>query len=376
MILPVPPSGPGNGVTFALPGEAETVTVQAVVTLPSLRPSERAILAGALRSAIARTDGYAKGSILAMTAAPDGTVESLAGDHLRIGLHFQASRSREMLTVLEAILARPAFFPETLSADLAAVAAPRDLWDRIGIPPIAPVKDADPALARETWARVVRPERLVLAFAGADAAHMASAWSARSIAWPSIPRPNYRAEPKPLASPRGAAQIAVLEGQTLAPDADLGPTLLALTALGAGKGSVAWRALRLGRSASYRTEATLAGVTEGWRARLAFDLAPEDEAADAKGALLRGIEAMNDADLARARGYLAASLRGEAYDALFTPSGRRLGNTLPDRAYLAAYLRLKTGRLAALPPVPDTSLEELQALLRALVEGATLRFER
>lgn len=377
MILPPPP----NGIAFALPGEAATLTVQAIVALPPLTPGERLILAGALRSAIAQTEGYSRGSILAMAASPDGTVQALAADHLRIGFHLQTGRGREALTLLEAVLVRPAFFPDPLNADIAAAGSPRDLWSRIGLPVLAPVsavpgQSVVPDQARAVWAKVVRPERLVVTFGGVGAAELEREWSGRKIGWLPVPGPNYRAEAKPIPPAKGPSQVAVLEGTTLAGDAELGPTLLALTVLGAGKGSLGWKALRTGRGASYRIEATLAGVSEGWRPRLVFDVASGDEGADVKERLLKAIEGMEEADLQRAQGYLAASLRGEAYDVLFAPSGRRLTGSLPDRAYLAAYLRLKTGRLGALPPVPETTLEELRTSLKALVEGAALRFER
>ncbi len=360
-------AAPFNGATAvaAVPGNDASGTIQVVIALPELKPSERLVLAAAARSAGQRTQEYGRAAIRAI--APDGTTVRLGTDSLRIGLTFAPGDGGRALSLVESMLARPAFLPEALQADAAAASGrPGSPWDAALGVPVAPLRTVTPEEARRVWSQYVRPERMALGFSSAS---LASAWEGRRIAWPPAdPRYDALSEREPARI--GAARVGRLAGPLLPPGAELGPTLLSLTALGAGKGSLGWRTLRLERGRSYRVEAGLVGVVGGWRGRVAFDLAPEDDARGAREALLAAVEGLTEGDLARAKGYLASALRGEAYDAVLLPGGRGIGGSAADRAYLAAYLKAKGA--PAPPAVPEgETLEELKAGCRSFLASAT-----
>ena len=358
---------PPNGTSFALPSEEKTARVGVVISLPALTPQERLILGAAARTAIAGTREYGKGSIEAI--ASDGTVQRLGEDHLWIGFGFDPARGTEALSLLESILARPAFVAQTLeTAAIPASARPDSLWDDLTAPPVSVYRTVTSAEARAVWTQYIAPSAMTIGFSGTGAEEFRRRWDGRKIVWPKQDDRYYSPKETLPSRPRiESATLALLAGKagTASP-----ATMLALVALGVGKGGLAWRVLRTEAGWSYRQEARLAGIPGGFEPRLQFDLPSAVTGEEARARLLAGVDALSQADLVRARAVLAATLRGEGLFPFSTdePMGR---------LHLAIWWRAKTGTAFDIDTVisaaGNVELETLRETCRAFLAGATIR---
>jgi hypothetical protein len=123
--------------------------------------------------------------------------------------------------------------------------------------------------------------------------------------------------------------------------------LLAVYALGVGKGSAVFRVLREREGWSYRQEAFLWPTPKGFRTRLlmATDLPNDDWPKAMRAALRADVEGWTDADLKRATGLAKAQMvRGIGPDPFYlTPKGPA-GETPAGQAFETAYWHGKAGR--------------------------------
>ncbi|MER3496402.1 MAG: hypothetical protein C4320_06195 [Armatimonadota bacterium] len=355
-------------IVFAFPdASAAAIRVEAVIALPALSRADRLILSAAARTALRDTKEYGRRAILAIS--PDGTIARVEEDYLHLSFTFVPERTSEGLSLLESALLRPALLPESLAEATKAVAGGAALspWSRARRVAMAPAREVSGEEARGVWERVVRPERLAVAFSGPGSEVARERWLARPLVFAPIIQPRYAKADGPLPLP-AESPVAVLE----MPAKLDGATLLAVTALGSGKGSLTWRVLRSELGISYRPEASLAGTTEGWDMRLRFDVSTPEEAATAREALAQRIETLTEEDRRRALGYLGASLRGQTVDSPFDQTPAEVAN----RPFMTAYLVAKG--LGMFDPVAladaasRVSLAEMKEQIRIFLNDARI----
>jgi hypothetical protein len=124
--------------------------------------------------------------------------------------------------------------------------------------------------------------------------------------------------------------------------------LLALTALGTGKGAALWRVAREKLGLSYRQEAVLNPTPKGFQPRLLIAHAGaeglEEKAQTLKTALQEDIKSWTEDDKRRAIGMAESYLvRGGDLSPLYFIPGRPVLTDLPDQIFLRAYWRMKAG---------------------------------
>lgn len=211
--------------------------------------------------------------------------------------------------LLEQIVVRPALREEDLAASLADLRGERPRWLSQALDPVAPdwerVRSRD---VRELHLRLFRPDRMILVLAGAIGAGDAEALAARFAQWrpATPPRPVSDPPQRPRTKVEGDASVAELAGRAIAPsDAK---SLMAVVALGAGKGSAMHRVLRVKGRASYFQQAVLWPTAKGWSPRLIWAHAGQVDFEKARQDLLSDVESWTEDDADRARAFLAACL--------------------------------------------------------------------
>lgn len=137
--------------------------------------------------------------------------------------------------------------------------------------------------------------------------------------------------------------------EILGNDPSMSTQLLAVVALGSGKGSAMFETLREAQGWSYRQEAVFWPTEKGFVPRLIMasgDKTPPAELVKAmKQQLLDAVNAWTDANLDRARGMAEGILtRGLQMSPLYFNPGWPIEDNLHDRTFLAGYWRMKTGR--------------------------------
>src|SRR5262249_17438299 len=131
--------------------------------------------------------------------------------------------------------------------------------------------------------RVFKPANLTLAVGGAVVSlPIADRWSDRMKDWETVQQPLFpdRTLAKPLLSNPGGVTTADLCSAAYASDGSLPSRLLALYAVGCGKGSSMFRICREEHGWSYRQEACLWPSHSGWQSRFFVAMSPDSE--DAK----------------------------------------------------------------------------------------------
>jgi hypothetical protein len=190
--------------------------------------------------------------------------------------------------------------------------------------------------------------------------------------WPRLP---YALGVSPLAVPKGGYGMLVPAAPVR--EAMNPAEVLAMAALGSGKGSALFRVAREKRRLSYRQEALLLPEGARWRPALVFfaDPAPPEAEVEAlRTELLADVEAWTEPDLVRARGAAEGIYRyGQPYgNLLLTPDGPGEGS-LVDR--LSTLLIADSAGKPIVTPLDllagteAVDLDDLKATARRLLSG-------
>ncbi len=335
--------------------EAAHCVLVAVVKLPELEAGERAAARAFASVAFEETGRFSAAQIRAwgsQTGVPPRAL--LMPDHLRLEISMPKGQLDTGVSILSSILREPVLRDEVVREAMAQLRTQersvwqRGLWAWDSRLPAPTAEDV-----RKFHGRCVRPEALAIAVAGAFSPGEAEeAWTKRLQGWsppkasgafsqPSAPRPED-------AHGQGARIFELAMPPFSATDAAFATRLLAVAALGVGKGASAFRVLREERGWSYRQETFLWPVPLGFQPRLLFATTrPEADVNGraARDALKAAVAEWTQADLSRAMGLLEATLKhGIGPNPLYLAPEGPLGQGLADRAFLAAYWPLKTGR--------------------------------
>jgi hypothetical protein len=224
------------------------------------------------------------------------------------------------------------------------------------------------------YSSVFRPDRITLAVYGVGAGEeLELAWRNYERHWKTRANLPFALTPTLAPSPPALDGIA-LRGR---PKPWSTSRLLAIGALGVGKGSAVFQAWRSELGASYQQEGALVSTEGGFTpvlwARTDSKLAVEDF----RKALLENIESWQEIDRLRAVGVLKNGWQnGIPVSPFVGTSHTVLSSSNADRTYLTALWRLKTGTLwepsLVWNALDSVSLEDLKSSAIELVETALL----
>ena len=237
---------------------------------------------------------------------------------------------------------------------------------------------------RELYALIMRPENVTVAVGGQLEPGVAGrAWVDATSAWkPLRVRPLTVGWDGKMRSSKGP-KYAALVGPEWDAGTQFAPKLLAMVALGSGKGSSLFRVVRERMALSYRQDALLWPTSGGWRANLILGLQPMSGNAEylaklgeIKETLLSDVSAWSEADLQRAQGYATALVtRGGEASPLFFRYAGPFTSDVYGQTMMAAYWKMKTGSewdaQALSEAFTNVSLEQLRAEAAALLEDSS-----
>lgn len=334
---------------------APFVTIQAVVKLPELNTKQRNLLrmvAGCLGE---ETRTYSGSQIFDIASRTGSRLRAeVMDDHIRVGMDVVPADTMTGISMVSAVLRESAITEASLqriSTDLTyrRLAFWRQAVDLRSFQP--PKYDAREL--NELLAIVFRPENVWLGVGGKVAPGAATEkWEELTSAW-QMARPPRTERPsaEPIPPPKINGQVSILDFQGspfLASDAAFSTKLLALTAIGTGKGASLWRIAREKLVVSYRQEALLSPVSGGLMPRLLIAHAGKEElekvADTIRAELLSDISAWTDDDKKRAIGMAESYLvRGGDFNPLYLCPGRPVSKELSDQVFLRTYWQMKTG---------------------------------
>jgi hypothetical protein len=333
---------------------ANRVTIQAVVKLPELSTKQRSILrlvGGVLGR---ETKTYSGAQIADLAARTGSRVRvTVMEDHLRLGFEVVPADLNNGISVLGAMLRESQIEPawlQSVADDLQFRRFP--FWRQaLDGRPFEPPKYSEREL-QEVVALVFRPENVTLGVGGKLTPGQATTrWDDMVSTWalPKAPRLDPPDTGTPNLKIGGGISVIEFAGADFSgTDAALTTRLLALTALGTGKGAALWRVAREKLGLSYRQEAVLNPTAKGFQPRLLIAHSGldglEEKAQTLKAALLDDIKAWTEEDKRRAIGMAESYLvRGGEMSPLYFVPGRPVSSDLADQIFLRAYWKMKAG---------------------------------
>ena len=351
-------------VEAVMPGE-RFVCVQAVALLPPVGPRTRAALEVLAECIAEGTREYTPGQLLLYALQGGDRIRcSVSSDSIQVKVTLPAGQLANAAALLESVLRRPTLNPDLLAR--VAQAKPfvtQDPWD-LALHDYAPdFGKLQPGDVEEVRRRVFQPSRVWIAAAGGfKPGEAREALAKRFGEWTddAMPRPFVDGVPVAPSAGLGGVAVHTLVAPTVpSRDVALPQTLLAIYALGAGKGSSMHRVVREKLGLSYRQEALLRGMPEGFSPRFLFARTGHEGEGDllekVRAALLDDVKAWGERDRVRALGVAKGVLAGRLpLDPLSIGESGPAPPGVEGRAFLAAYWPMKTGapydqaRLAAL----------------------------
>ncbi len=355
---------------------ATMISIQAVARLPRLDAREMALLRVVARAVTRGTSDFVRRDIVELTLGGERPRCTVMPDHLRLELAVPPGALRQGLMLLESLVLNAALPQQALDDATEAIFRRQPgYWEAALWGVDLPRASAKAREARALYRRVFHPRRLFLGVGGSfNAGEAQTEWQRRATAWPQLP--NEKIAPPPAAypslrtNPGGATTVELRAPAFASDDPSLPLRMLALFALGSGKGASMHRVLREKNGWSYFQEAVLWPEAEGWRPRLIMAMMPTDQAAAvaelARAELFEDAQNWTEKDRLRALGMAeAALLRGLEVHPVYVTVDGPYARSLADRTFLAAYWPMKTGASwdpeSLLNRMRDVPLEGLKA---------------
>jgi len=360
---------------------AQEITIQAIVRLPKLGARDQAKLQVLARTIPKQTEDYARREMLMITGGAWVQCE-LTSEVLRISESVPANNLKGGLSLMDSFLRRATLYQEALDASAEQVDI-KDYWSQALDPRVLPpVKmQRDDALA--LYHRIFRPSTVTIAVGGRlTPGEATEIWEKRMESWVPEPLPKERhddSEPQ-VRTTNGSGITTIRYVAPAIPSGDpaLSTEMLALFALGSGKGSSLFRIAREKHGWSYRQEAILVPTLEGWQLELLVASNPAEGAAtkaeSIKTELLEDVKAWTADDLNRALGMASAVLdRSIPFSPLYVLGDRPIGASLEDQTFWAGYWEMKTGKkwspIALLESMNHVTLDDLKDRATTFLNG-------
>lgn len=364
--------------------EADRIVVQAVAATPEMGAREMAlarILAEVMPQGTAEYSGagirrYSSlaGRKLLVTAMPD---------HIRIQVVVPRGRLSLAASLLDSAMRRPSLDEQEVSVALKTVPyRAAGYWTEAlepQVPDFSRIRREDVVQFHQA---VFAPGRVAVSVGGAFEPGQASKEFAQRFAdWTATRQPSLRrgAVPRQISVRAKPVDTLDLAFPTISPkDKDFSAKLLALIALGTGKGSSLFGIWRSEPGGGYVQDAVLWPQFGGFRPRLvlAKSAAGLGEAPPRLiAALMADVEKWSFETLLRAQGMAEAVLsNGSPISPFFLAGPSPLSDSLEDRTFWLAYWRMKTGseltRQAMNDALRAVGLEELQKAAREMLTGS------
>lgn len=364
--------------------EERLVCVQAIAPLPQVGPRTQAALEVLALCIAEGSREYTPGQLLLFALQGGDRIRcSVSDDSIRVKITLPREQLAHAVALLESVVRRPSLDPFLVARAAEAMQySVRDPWSLSFLGGDPDFKQLQPGDVDEVRRRFLATDRLWLSAAGGF-----KPGEAREIlekrfapgAEEALSRAFVDAEPMVPAG-KGKVGITVWVAPTIpARDVALPESLLAIYALGVGKGASMHRIVRESSGLSYRQEAMLRGVPDGFSPRLAYARAVRaddgDLAEKLMAALLSDVKGWTEVDRLRALGLARGVLAGRLpLDPLSIDAYGPAPGGVEGRAMLAGYWPMKTGahydpeRLGNL--MEHVRLEDLKARATSMLAGA------
>jgi len=363
--------GPWKAFEFVEP-QANGISIQALVSLPKLGAKDMAkleIIAGAIPK---QTLEYPRREMLMVTGGEPAKCE-ITPDLLRMVVNVPPDKLKAGIGVMESLVRDATLTQENLDAAAQELPVP-DYWSAALNPFSLPAVKVKADEAQALYHRVLRPERILLIVGGKFASGDAQQeWARRMERWTAgKEQTGYFDISAPADRDRNPGPVTTIDlavAPLAAGDSGLPSKILALYALGTGKGSSLFRVVRERLGWSYRQEAVLSPTRDGWLPRLLIACIPTADMAERvktiKANLLDDISSWTPATRDRAIGMAKAVLINQVpFNPLYVLGNSPVGNSLEDRTFLAGYWQLKTGNpwdpVAIFESMKQVSLDDLK----------------
>lgn len=334
----------------------DKITVQALVRTYEFNPDEQTavqVLVGAMRDG---SSDYSRPTMRRNSAPGYEPQFVLMPDHIRVSVTVDKGELSTGLGMIVSLLRDPLLNQEAIDAAVAEASKPADTAFQLALrPDIHDFRKLKRDQLVDLHRYLFQPANTYVVVMGAfDPGKAEQEWNERTKDWKDrrVAKRNYYGKP-PTMRTTSTEQVTTAElfGPNIKPsDADFPTKLLALYALGVGKGSSLHRVVRDREALSYRQEAILWPSPNGFRARFLLAAIPSDQDAalpeKMRNLLAEDIRNWTKTDLDRALGMATASLiEGIGPNPLYWGDGGPLGKDLPDRAFLMAYWQMKAGKI-------------------------------
>ena len=253
------------------PIRSGVITVEALMRLPKSGPRERAELAILAETLLDDTQEYGHRQLVKLSVMSGDTVRcDLYPDCLRVRFGVIEPDEASVIPMLANIVHGSEFQDEAITDAVSSLMfRRRDYWASALEPEALKFREASIPDLRTLYKVIGRPENLTITIAAPDSigADLLSKWNSTVSDWNLGRNPMFppdSASLKPNFQRRGKLTTILLRGRPINPKgADFASNLLAIFALGGGKDSAVWKALREGLGWSYRQEALLRNSPDG-----------------------------------------------------------------------------------------------------------------
>lgn len=379
---------PGRFNAIAMP-KATAVNVCIVAPLPLLGAKERAESRVLAKCLLDGTSEYTKRSIRQLTLGSGQMLRCTAmPDHIRLQLGFAPQDLSLGLHVVRSLIEEANLTQESMNAAINALAfVKQDYWSLALAPEIADYEQVKPRSVVEMYAWTFKPDRISVSVSGpTDASTVEDMWARIWEDWTPkrvlSPLPGQPPEKGVTPSGDPITTVELAGPEFSGKDPKLPERLLAIFALGVGKDSAVWHALREKEAISYRQEALLWPTSEGFRPRIIFAARPGDgESAlpeKARNALLSEVATWDSS--ARSRALAMAEgvyVRGLALNPLQFQEQGRIGIRQSDITFMDAYWPIKTGKewspTDLLEAMRGVSLDQMRSAAAEMLKGSIPR---
>ncbi len=369
--------------------DATAVCVSVVAPTPAFGARDRAISRILTKVLLEGTDQYSKRQLQALTLGSGQPLKfTVMPDHVRIQLGFAPRDLAAGLRTVFSIIDEASLPQDAIDSAMEAMPfAKPDYWSLALQPEIADYAGIRRDDVVRMYRALFRPDRLSIAVSGPFSPGQArnkwlqccEDWQPRGY-WPLIPgsgpergliRPS-----QPISTLELAGPEALVEGPRFPSQ------LLTTFALGVGKESAVFRAVRQGLRMSYRQEAFLWPTPGGFRTRVLVAVKPSDNEAtladSARAALLEDVATWNDATRARALAMAQAVYgRGLGLNPMILQAEGAVGESQEDRTFMTAYWQIKTGRnwseTDLLASLESVQIDEMRLAANETLKGSTTR---
>jgi hypothetical protein len=356
----------GRHVLETVSPSATNIRLVAIVSLPPLGPHGTRIARSIVASMKGDTDDFTRRQVLDIVST--GPRFEWTPDHIRVEFTVGPKSLRTGLRLMESLVRRP-------SIENLLTAPEGSPWSRAAYQIQPDLRPMGPAEVDAIRSIILRLDRITVAVSGPIVpGEPTQYWQEISQENPD-PKPIkfYEPAPPPVNLP---SVVNSLAGPAIsANDPDLPATILAMIALGSGKASTLHRVLREDLGLSYRQEAVLTPVPQGWIPQLIFQLGPGsggDSLSVAKAAIANDVSSWTEANRLRALGMAKVIFRlGVPFSPLYNEPSGPSGSG--EETFFDAWWFSRTGQrfdvAAFLDRLGSVDLEKLKKTAAQIVSG-------